>query len=134
MCEWVEFYSRFVFSVGNKFINFESVIYSVMESLKTEDSPDPVTWCVKKVEGAMYLCPDVSGNITLNSPGMMQSYTLSPEASGIAVTLFASSHIAGAVYEIDESKAEGFIENFHNLRSWAADNHSEFSQIMAVID
>ncbi|WP_211830994.1 antirestriction protein [Kistimonas asteriae] len=135
MIEWAEFYCKFFFAHGNKMFNLENIIYSTMEQLITEDSPEPVTWGVKKVDGAaMYLCPEVAGNITLNSPGMMQSYTLTPDAAGIAVTLFALSHVAGAVYEISENRAEIFIENFHGLRDWASHHHEEFNKIMAVID
>ena len=111
---------------GDRAMRFESAVYNFMHRL----SPDyrGGFWQFYELSnGGFYMAPDrESYRLSIDSNGY--EGTMSADAAGITVCLFACSHLS-----FQDTRFDLYAQRYHQLREFAIE-HSEAAQIFAAID
>jgi hypothetical protein len=112
---------------GHLSFYIENHVYSAMIEL-TGGAYDGGYWDFHELSnGGFFMAPKQSTDVHLFCAGNGFDGSISPEAAGIVVTLFAISRVLGHFYN------EGLIDRYYLLRDYAL-NHAESEQIFAAID
>lgn len=113
-------------------MNGESEIYRTLSRLCAEYKGG--YWnCYELSNGGFYMAPKINGSLRLQNEGNYADQTVSADAAGIVVTLYALSYLVEQTCGADEDTAMVFSVLSDSLRQFAAE-HTEASAIGALID
>ena len=111
---------------GSKMMRFESLVYSFAGELASEYSGG--LWEFYELSnGGFYMAPQGYPSLTLSVDGNGYTGTVSADAAGVIVTLFALCQLAA------ETGRDDHIGLYHYPREFAFE-HVECSDIVAAID
>ena len=104
----------------------EYAVYDVMGKLSTDYRGG--FWMFKEVSnGALYMSPDTTGDMTVQWDGNGYDGIMSPDAAGLVATLFALSHLSC------DYRTDGLADAYCLLADFAA-SHAEAGAIFGAID
>lgn len=108
-------------------MQFEQAVYNLMGHM-CEDYTGGM-WKFRTLSnGGAYMAPSTDRKFKMQSENGW-SGELSADAAGIAVCMFALSHLS-----FDERFSDTFAERFHQLRDYAFGDHPEAAAIIAMCD
>jgi hypothetical protein len=111
---------------GRHMLTVESAVYAFMRRLANPYSGG--YWAFFELSnGGFYMAPECDSELSVCVDGNGFEGTMSAEAAGITVCLFALSHLSFQIAD------ESIAEHFHRLRDFALE-HAEASVILAAID
>lgn len=111
---------------GDRAMRFESAVYDFMHRFSS-DYRGGFWQFYELSNGGFYMAPDrESYRLRIDTNGY--EGTMSADAAGITVCLFACSHLS-----FQDSRFDLFAQRFHQLREFAIE-HPEAAQIFAAID
>ena len=110
----------------------ESLVYAWLRRL-SEDYNGGFWNYYELSNGGFYMAPKINGSLRLQNEGNYADQTVSADAAGIVVTLYALSYLVEQTCGADEDTAMVFSVLSDSLRQFAAE-HTEASAIGALID
>ena len=111
---------------GRHMLTVESAVYAFMRRLANQYSGG--YWAFFELSnGGFYMAPECDTELSIGVDGNGFEGTMSADAAGITVCLFALSHLSFQIAD------ESIAEHFHRLRDFALE-HAEASAILAAID
>ncbi len=111
---------------GRHMLTVESAVYAFMRRLANQYSGG--YWAFFELSnGGFYMAPKCDTELSICVDGNGFEGTMSADAAGITVCLFALSHLS---FQIADDR---IAEHFHRLRDFALE-HAETSAILAAID
>jgi hypothetical protein len=111
---------------GRHMMTVERAVYNFMRSL-VNDYAGGYWKFVELSNGGCYMAPETSKAFQVRVDGNGYEGSMSPEAAGITVCLFAFSHLS---FQIED---ESLSKHYYWLRDFAFE-HREASAIFAAID
>ena len=112
---------------GNRLLTFEGAVYDFMRRFSL-DYRGGFWDFIELSNGGFYMAPQHEGTFRFSVDTNGYEGEMSPDAAGIAVCLFAYSHLS-----FRYSEDQIFADHFHQLREFAMD-HAEASAIFGAID
>jgi len=111
---------------GRHMLTVESAVYAFMRRLANQYSGG--YWAFFELSnGGFYMAPECDTELSIGVDGNGFEGTMSADAAGITVCLFALSHLSFQIAD------ESIAEHFHRLRDFALE-HAEASVILSAID
>jgi len=111
---------------GLKMMRFEALVYHFAGELASEYAGG--LWEFYELSnGGFYMAPQGYPSLTISVDGNGYTGTVSADAAGVIVTLFALCHLANETHRDEHS------ELYHRLREFSFE-HDECSDIVAAID
>ncbi len=111
---------------GNDCIEFESMLYQVMENISPGYNGG--YWRIYELNNdGFYMAPAAEKNYQIEVVGNGFQGILNSDAAGVVATIFALNYL------IAENKSERLIYKYHLLLDYAGE-HKEASKIFSAID
>src|SRR5450631_1597090 len=111
---------------GRHMLTVEYAVYALMRKLASQYSGG--YWAFFELSnGGFYMAPECETELRICVDGNGFEGTMSADAAGITVCLFALSHLSFQIAD------DSIAEHFHRLRDFALE-HAEASAILSAID